>query len=198
MQIVVLAFPLISLLIFLTLVQYFTLHPVKPINFLGFRIQGAIPAKRNAISKAIAEKAASEFAGISGLESHLVNPKNFDRLKPVIENHMDDFLRNRLKDQMPMISMFIGDKTIQSLKTIFIAEIEKLFPMVIGQFAGNLQKELPVGPMIQQKLDSISDEELNRQLAATLTRTFSPLYKLAILLGLLMGLILWLLQTQFA
>src|SRR5690606_40462606 len=97
-----------------------------------------------------------------------------------------------------MISMFIGDKTIQSLKTIFIAEIEKLFPMVIGQFAGNLQKELPVGPMIQQKLDSISDEELNRQLAATLTNTFSPLYKLAILLCLLMGLILWLLQTQFA
>lgn len=194
MQIVVLAFPLLSLLLFVALIRYFLLYPQKPVHFLGMRIQGVIPAQRAAIARGIASKAALEFAGISGLENHLVKPENFDRLKPVIEDHMDDFLRNRLKEQMPMISMFIGDKTINSLKTIFIAEIEKLFPRVIGQFAGNIQKELPIGKMIQDKLDQVPDEELTRQLAMALKKPFALLYRLAFVLGVVIGGLLWLLQ----
>ena len=88
-------------------------------------MQGILPACRSSITKAIAGKAAQEFASMPGLEDKLSNPANFDKLKPAIEAHMDDFLNNRLKEQMPMISMFIGEKTINSLKTIFIAEIEK-------------------------------------------------------------------------
>ena len=193
MQIVVLVFPLLSLLLFVALVQYFLLHPQKPVHFSGIKFQGIIPSQRKAISQALAQKVAQEFAAMEGLESHLVNPENFNRLKPVIEEHIDDFLRNGLKEQMPMISMFIGDKTVNSLKTIFIAEIEKLFPRVIGNFAGNLQRELPIGKIIQEKLDGMPAEELNRQLTKALKKPFSLLYRLAAVLGLVMGGLLWLL-----
>jgi hypothetical protein len=50
------------------------------------------------------------------------------------------FLRIKLKDEMPMLSMFIGDKTITSLKKFFMQEIEILFPQVMKQFAANLEK----------------------------------------------------------
>lgn len=191
MQIVVLAFPLLSLLLFVALIRHFLLYPQKPVRFLGIRIQGAIPAGRRAISQGIAAAAAREFAAMEGLENQLVKPENFDKLKPVIEHHMDDFLRNGLKEQMPMISMFIGEKTVNSLKTIFISEIEKLFPRVIGQFAGNLQKDLPLEKMIREKLDGIPDQQLTEQLASALKRPFAALYRLAFVLGLILAGILW-------
>ena len=193
MQIVVLAFPLLSLLLFVALFRYFLLYPQKPVRFLGFRIQGAIPAGRSAISKGIASAAARQFAAMEGLENQLVKPENFDRLKPVIENHMDDFLRNGLKEQMPMISMFIGEKTVNSLKTIFISEIEKLFPRVIGQYAGNLQKDLPIEKMIREKLDSIPDQQLTDLLSPAIKKPIAALYRLAFALGLILAGVLWLL-----
>lgn len=193
MQLVFIFIPLITLLIFVGLTRYFLLFPEKPVSFLGLRFQGAIHRYRHEWTTALATEAANQFAGISGLESHIIRPENFEKLKPVIEEHMDDFLRNRLKEQMPMISMFIGDKTISSLKTIFISEIEKLFPLVIGKFAGNLQKELPLKQIITEKLSQVSDNQLTDQLKRVLAKPFSRLYQLAIALGLLVAAIQWVL-----
>ena len=70
----------------------------------------------------------------------------------MIESHVDDFLRTKLKDEMPVLSMFIGDKTISSLKKVFMLEIEILFPQVMKQFAGNLKNELALENMLLEKL----------------------------------------------
>lgn len=194
MQIVVLFFPLLSLLLFVSLIRWNLFQPAKPVPLPGFRLQGLVPAYREALSKALAQKAADEFAQIKGLEEQLTKPENFDKLKPVIEDHMDDFLRNRLKEQMPMISMFIGDKTITTLKGIFISEIEKLFPRVIGQYAGNLQKEIPVYNLVLNRLQSISEQEIRQNLGKALQPVFRALFGFAIVLGLIMAAALYLLQ----
>lgn len=196
MQIVVLFFPLLSLLVFVSLIRWNLFQPAKPVALPGFRLQGLVPAYREALSKALAQKAADEFAQMKGLEEQLTKPENFEKLKPVIEDHMDDFLRNRLKEQMPMISMFIGDKTITSLKGIFISEIEKLFPRVIGQYAGNLQKEIPVYTLVLDRLQSISDQEIRQNLGKALQPVFRALYSFAIVLGLAMAAVLFLIQKS--
>jgi len=41
-----------------------------------------------------------------------------------------------------MISMFIGDKTIEALKTVFMEELALLFPMLITEFSAHLSKDL--------------------------------------------------------
>ena len=95
-----------------------------------------------------------------------------------------------------MISMFIGDKTITTLKGIFISEIEKLFPRVIGQYAGNLQKEIPVYNLVLNRLQSISDQEIRQNLKKALKPVFKALYSFAIVLGLIMAVALYLLQKS--
>jgi hypothetical protein len=54
--------------------------------------------------------------------SNLLNEENLDaqldKVMPVIDAKLDDFFRHRLTEKLPMISMFIGDKTIQQLKTV--------------------------------------------------------------------------------
>jgi len=85
---------------------------------------------------------------------------------PLVEAHVDDFLRNKLKEKMPVIGMFIGNKTIDSLKEVFLKEIEDLFPQVLKQFTGNLQSELDVETMISNKITSVS--------AGRIEKMFSP------------------------
>lgn len=61
---------------------------------------------------------------------------------------------------MPMIAMFIGDKTINSLKIIFIQEIETLFPQVMEKFTDNLQKDLKIEKMVSSRIAGISSERI--------------------------------------
>ena len=66
----------------------------------------------------------------------------FEVMKPVINDKLDDFFRHKLSAKLPMISMFIGDKTIEELKAVFMEELDLLFPLLINQFSAHLNKDL--------------------------------------------------------
>ena len=66
----------------------------------------------------------------------------FDTVLPFIDARLDDFFKNKLGEKLPMISMFIGEKTIGQLKEIFIAELSALFPELIGKFGQSIKDNL--------------------------------------------------------
>ena len=66
----------------------------------------------------------------------------FEAMKPVINDKLDDFFRHKLSAKLPMISMFIGDKTIEELKAVFLEELALLFPLLIGEFGAHLNRDL--------------------------------------------------------
>jgi hypothetical protein len=82
----------------------------------------------------------------------------FDNLKPVINDKLDDFFRHKLSAKLPMISMFIGEKTIEELKEVFMEELALLFPMLISEFSAHLNKDLHTqwdqkfSKIVQQKI----------------------------------------------
>jgi len=66
----------------------------------------------------------------------------FDTVLPFIDAKLDDFFKNKLGEKLPMISMFIGEKTIGQLKEIFIAELRVLFPDLIEKFGQSIKDNL--------------------------------------------------------
>lgn len=72
----------------------------------------------------------------------LTKNDSFEALQPVINEKLDDFFRHKLSSKLPMISMFIGDKTIEELKAVFMEELALLFPMLITEFSVHLNKDL--------------------------------------------------------
>jgi hypothetical protein len=66
----------------------------------------------------------------------------FEALKPIIHEKLDLFFKEKLSAKMPMISMFIGAKTIEELKGVFMEELALIFPELITQFSGNLKHTL--------------------------------------------------------
>ena len=53
-----------------------------------------------------------------------------------------------------MISMFIGEKTIGSLKAAFMTELQELFPILMQQYAAQLQKELDLEKIVTEKVQA--------------------------------------------
>lgn len=163
-------------------------RPYSPKKILGFSLQGILPSQKMEIARQAGNYVAKQFS-LAGIEQKINDPKNFEAVKPLIETHIDDFLRNKLKEQMPMISMFIGDKTINSLKTIFIQEIETLFPQVMQQFAGNLKNEFNPEQMVVSKIASISPQQFETAFYQNMKKEMRVASLFGAAIGLLIGLI---------
>jgi hypothetical protein len=79
---------------------------------------------------------------LTELIPQLTKKDPFVALKPLINEKLDDFFRHKLSSKLPMISMFIGDKTIEELKEVFMEELALLFPMLISEFSKHLNQDL--------------------------------------------------------
>jgi len=167
----------------------FLFRPLKPRKILGFTLQGILPGKQRQIAIEAGQIAAAEFSTFADLEQKISDPKNMEKIKPLIETHIDDFLRIKLKEQMPMISMFIGDKTINTLKTVFMEEIENLFPQVMQQFAGGLKPDLDIERMVTLKVSNISPEKLESLMHQSLAKEFHFASVACAAIGLVIGLL---------
>lgn len=64
----------------------------------------------------------------------LTQGDSFQKLLPFIDSKLDAFFKERLVQKMPIISMFIGDKTITQLKEVFLEELEQIFPSLLSEF----------------------------------------------------------------
>ncbi|MBA4168099.1 MAG: hypothetical protein H0X41_11270 [Chitinophagaceae bacterium] len=104
--------------------------------------------------------AAGMFNG-QDIQAALAGKNNFENIRPLIEGHIDEFLRHKLGKEMPMIGMFIGDKTIAQLKGIFMKELEEIFPLVMDRYISDLSQNFKPQLIISQKISGLTRQHLH-------------------------------------
>jgi uncharacterized membrane protein YheB (UPF0754 family) len=162
-------------------------HPREPKRFLGITFQGIFPKRQQQFAEKLGILVSAELLSFADIESKISNPDNLKKIMPMIENHVDDFLRTRLSQEMPVISMFIGDKTIEKLKGSFMKEIEVLFPKVMKEYASNLKTELDIEQIVVRKVASFSSDKLENVLYQIMAKEFRFVEIIGAVLGFLIG-----------
>ncbi|HYC40214.1 MAG TPA: hypothetical protein VEB63_06970 [Chitinophagaceae bacterium] len=126
----------------------------------------------------------SDIPGVrEHMQERLSDPAVFQASVPLISHHIDDFFRRKLPKAMPFISHFIGDKTIESLKSLFMQEVEELFPQMMKQFAAHGQNTGVTAVVADQLAAS-----LRTRLKHTLLPELRKLLLVAALAGFVFGL----------
>lgn len=171
-------------------------RPHNPINVAGFKIQGIIPANQQMIAEKIGRLVSTELFSFEALQEKATDPENFNKLKPEIEEHIDSFLRVRLKDTFPMLSMLIGDKTINQLKTAFLLELQTLFPVVMNSYLTRLENELDLEKQVTQKIAGFSISKTEDLIYKSAKKQLMKVQLLGATIGLLMGLAHIFINTQ--
>jgi len=163
-------------------------NPILPKKILGITLQGIFPKKQQAIVKGIAQWAAG-LVSFKSIEEKITDVENIEKIMPFIEEHIDNFLRKKISEEMPMISMFIGEKTIIQLKEVFTKELKELFPLVMKNYIGNLEKNINIEQLIEEKLSSISSEDIRQLFHSSLKKELALLTSISTLIGLIVGII---------
>ncbi|MBS1654179.1 MAG: DUF445 family protein [Bacteroidetes bacterium] len=164
-------------------------HPREPKRILGFTLQGIFPKRQKVFAEKLGKLVGEELLSFNDIEQKITSPENLKKVMPMIEGHIDDFLRKKLSEQMPVISMFIGDKTINSLKQLFMQELDILFPQVMKNYTTNLKADLDLEKIVVEKVAAFSSDKLESILYQIMAKEFRFVEIIGAVLGFLIGLI---------
>ena len=99
--------------------------PIKPIQLGGFKWESGL--------KPLMEHFPFELIMLNDKDSDAY----FKSMQPLMEEKLDYFFNHTIKEKLPMMSMFIGEKTVTQLKSVFLSELANIFPQIIEQFVKN-------------------------------------------------------------
>ncbi|ULQ54365.1 DUF445 domain-containing protein [Flavihumibacter fluvii] len=162
-------------------------HPSQPKTVLGFVFQGIFPKKQPQIANELGKLVSRELFTMQDITKKIADPANVQQLLPFMDAHIDHFLKVKLKESMPLISMFIGDKTVNQLKAVFLEELTQLFPNLIEQFIDNLKGQPDLEKFVIEKVQAFPPEKLEEILHQTMSAEIRLLGSIAAMLGLLIG-----------
>ena len=180
-----------------SLIIFYLFHPRHPKKILGFTLYGIVPKYQREFAKKSGKLVAENFFSFDELEQKIINPDNVKRVMPVIEVHVDEFLNVKLMKEMPFLSMFIGSKTISSLKKTFMAELEVLFPQVMKNYAANLKSEFDIEKIITQKIADLVPESIEPLFYRELSKPLKQFKLIGAIAGFIIGLLQLILLLVF-
>lgn len=164
-------------------------HPKEPRRILGITFHGIFPKRQKIFAEKLGKMISAEFLSFEDIQQKITSPANLQKLMPMIEGHVDNFLRNKLSDEMPFLSLFIGNKTIRSLKNIFMQELETLFPQIMTSYAGHLQHELDLEKIVTEKVSAFSTDKLEDILYQIMSKEFRFVEILGGIIGFIIGIV---------
>ena len=164
-------------------------HPREPKQILGITFHGIFPKRQKIFAEKLGKMISAEFLSYEDIEEKIANPKNLEKLMPMIEEHVDNFLKNKLSDEMPFLSLFIGSKTIKSLKKTFMQELEILFPQIMKRYAGHLEEELDLEKIVIDKVSAFSTDKLEDILYQIMSKEFRFVEILGGVIGFIIGIV---------
>lgn len=164
-------------------------HPREPKRFLGITIQGVFPKRQLQVAQQLGAVVANELIHFNEIADMLKDPQQLQNLRPVIETHLDNFLHVKLKEKMPVISMFVGEGTLQKIKDGMLEEIDSLLPEIITRYTDSLSQKIDIEKMVTDKVANYSSDKLEEILQSVMKKEFWFLEMVAAVLGFLIGLL---------
>lgn len=119
----------------------------------------------------------------------VLNPQNLVSVRPEIEKHVGQFLEEKLPEQMPAISMFIGKKTTDKLKNTLMQQIDNLLPNALEKFVEQFKENFDGQQFAQKIINDNLFQSANELLVTHVRKKFMQAFSIS---GFVIGLVLML------
>ena len=164
-------------------------HPREPKKILGLTFHGIFPKRQQVFAARLGKLVSDELLSFTDISTKITHPSNLKSVMPLIEKHIDRFLREQLPEQMPLISMFIGESTIQELKGVFVRQLEVLFPEIMESYVHTLKDQLDLEAIVTQKVAGFSSDKMEQILMSIMQKEFRFVEIIGGILGFVIGLL---------
>ncbi len=164
-------------------------HPRKPIRFLGMTIQDVFPKRQELFAQKLGVLVSKELISMDELVSKMNQGNLSNDVLPLIEKRIDHFIQVKLKEEIPLLSMFIKGSTIENIKSGMISEVESMLPEVMSKVTERIQSQVNVEQIVFEKVKNFSSDKLEEILYSIMKKEFVFIEVIGAVLGFIIGII---------
>lgn len=164
-------------------------HPRLEKNILGFKLQGIFPKRQAQFAEKLGQLVSKELISFDDISSKINSPETLQKLIPTIELHVNNYIDVKLKEEIPLLSMFITGNTLDNIKKGIVKEFEVLFPTLVGNMTNNISKDVNIEKIVTEKVQAFSSDKLEEILMAIMSKEFKFVEIIGAVLGFLIGLL---------
>lgn len=163
-------------------------RPYRPVNLLGYKLQGLIPKRRKDIAHSIAKT----------IERELLSAKDFTGIlegmewQEEVERAVDEIVEHRFKagkiKKIPIIGL-ISENLTYHIKYLLTKEILKHIDEKKDSFVEKIQGKVNVKEMMVSRIDNLDIERFEAMLTDFIARELRHIEWLGGVLGFVIGMV---------
>lgn len=164
-------------------------HPRVPVRFMGMTIQGVFPKRQQQFAEKLGKLVSRELLSFDDIKQKIARPENVHKVMPLVEKHIDHFLQVKLGEKMPIVRAFVGESTLNQMKSILMEELEALFPALMEDYMHQVKTDLDLEQIVTRKIAAFSTDKLEEILMQIMSKEFIFIEVIGAVLGFIIGLI---------
>jgi len=163
-------------------------HPKNEIKIFFFSLQGIFPKRQQAFAEKLGQVVSTELLTAQEVTAHLKEKATSEAVLDHIAMRLEEGIASRLPRAFPMLAMFMSNENAEKLKRVLLEHISSLNEELIDKLSGELEEELDVQGIVEEKVAAFSSDKLEEILFAIMRREFKFIEVVGAVLGFFIGL----------
>lgn len=162
-------------------------HPRQPLNILGWTWQGLFPKRQAELAERLGQLVESELLSHQDIRGVIDDPEFQFRLRTLVENAVHRFVQGKLTSLHPLLNTLLRGTVADRVQDMIVDEMERFLPDLVEQAATELESQIHIEHIVQEKIEGFSPERLETLLFSMLKREFWFIEIVGGVLGLAVG-----------
>jgi len=164
-------------------------HPKNEIKIFFFSLQGIFPKRQLDFARKLGQVVSTELVSAQEVTAHLKEKATSDAVLDHIAMRLEEGIASRLPRAFPMMAMFMSADIADKLKRVLLEQISSLNEELIDKLSSELEEELDVQAIVEEKVAAFSSDKLEEILFSIMRREFKFVEMVGAVLGFIIGLL---------
>jgi uncharacterized membrane protein YheB (UPF0754 family) len=164
-------------------------HPREKKRIFFVEIQGIFPKRQHILAARLGQIVAKELFSFQDIKRHFTSTGTAGEINHVLDEKLEDFLENKLKESMPMLGMFMNADIKNKIKATLHDEFKDILPDILTRYSEKLERDIDIESIVSSKVAAFSSDKLEQILFSIMKKEFRFIELLGGVLGFVIGLI---------
>jgi uncharacterized membrane protein YheB (UPF0754 family) len=164
-------------------------HPRDEVRILFIPIQGVFPKRQRDFARKLGQVVSEELVSVEDLTDHLKEKATSEAILNHIALRLEEGIASRLPRAFPMLAMLMSGDMTEKIKRFLLEQIGSLNAELIDKLSSELENELDVHRIVEEKVTAFSSDKLEEILFSIMRREFKFVEMVGAVLGFLIGVV---------
>ena len=162
-------------------------HPRNEVRIFFIPVQGIFPKRQKDLARKLGQIVSEELVSVQDITDHLKKKATSEAVLNHIALRLEEGITKRLPRAFPMLAMLMSSDMADKIKAVLLEQMGSLNEDLIDKLSGELEEELDVQRIVEEKVSSFSSDKLEEILFSIMRREFKFVEMVGAVLGFFIG-----------